>query len=99
MERLVKFEVLGQEYPLFTDAPEGDVQEILLLVKNQLEEVSRGGGSRGLPANKAAILTSLNMASQYVRLKREFGEYRQQVEDYLGRLASRIENAAGDPED
>lgn len=92
MERLVKFEVLGQEYPLYTDAPEEDVSEILKLVKTQLEEVSRGGGARGLPANKAAILTSLNVAGQYVRLKREFGEYRQQVEDYLGHLAQRLEN-------
>ena len=93
MERLVKFEVLGQEFPLYTDAPEEDVQEILQLVKTQLEEVSQGG-SRGLPANKAAILTSLNMASQYVRLKREFSEYRQQVESGLDRLSCRIEEAA-----
>lgn len=90
MERLVKFEVLGQEYPLFTDAPEEDVQEILHLVKTHLEEASRGS-SRGLPANKAAILTSLNMAGQYVRLKREFKEYRQQVEQHLGRLSERVE--------
>ncbi|HET97836.1 MAG TPA: cell division protein ZapA [Desulfurivibrio alkaliphilus] len=93
MERLVKFEVLGQEYPLLTDAPEEDVQEILQLVKTHLEEVSRGN-SRGLPANKAAILTSLNMAGQYVRLKREFKEYRQQVEQHLGRLGERVEQAA-----
>ena len=92
MERLVKFEVLGQEYPLYTDAPEEDVQEVLELVKDQLEAVSKGGGARGLPANKAAILTSLNMASQYVRLKREFGEYRQRVEHSLGELACRIDS-------
>ncbi|TBV80310.1 MAG: cell division protein ZapA [Desulfobulbaceae bacterium] len=90
MERLVKFEVLGQEYQLYTDAPEEDVREILQLVKTQLEEVSRVG-ARGLPANKAAILTSLNMASQYVRLKREFAEYRQTVERSLGCLSSRVE--------
>ncbi|ADH85618.1 cell division protein ZapA [Desulfurivibrio alkaliphilus] len=91
MERLVKFEVLGQEFPLYTDAPEEDVQEILTLVKTQLEEVSQGGSTRGLPANKAAILTSLNMASQYVRLKREFAEYRQQVESSLERLSTRLD--------
>ncbi len=94
MERLVKFEVLGQEYSLSTDAPEGDVREILDLVKAQLEEVSRGS-SRGLPANKAAILTSLNMAGQYVRLKREFAEYRQRVEQSLGRLNEMAEQAGG----
>lgn len=90
MERLVKFEVLGQEYPLYTDAPEEDVEEILELVKTQLEEVSRGGGHI-LPANKAAVLTSLNMASRYVRLRREFWEYRQRVEQGLEQLAQRVE--------
>ena len=38
MERLVKFEVLGQEYPLYTDAPEEDIEEILHLVKMQIRE-------------------------------------------------------------
>jgi cell division protein ZapA (FtsZ GTPase activity inhibitor) len=96
LERLVKFEVLGQEYPLYTDVPEEDVHEILHLVKTQLEEVSQGG-SRVLPANKAAILTSLNMAGQYVRLKREFREYRQRVEISLGRLTTQIEKTAKPP--
>lgn len=94
MERLVKFEVLGQEYPLYTDAPEEDVLEILQLVKSQLEEVSRSGGHI-LPANKAAVLTSLNMAGQYVRLRREFAEYRSQVEQQLERLVRQVENVAG----
>ena len=97
MERLVKFEVLGQEFPLYTDAPEEDVQEILHLVKTQLEEANPGI-SRGLPANKAAILTSLNIAGQYVRLKREYTEYRQQVESSLDSLSERIEETSAYPE-
>ncbi|MDZ7641562.1 MAG: cell division protein ZapA [Desulfurivibrio sp.] len=92
MERLVKFEVLGQEYPLYTDAPEEDVEEILDLVKTQLEEVSRGSGHI-LPANKAAVLTSLNMASRYVRLRREFREYQQRVEESLEQVTRRLEQA------
>jgi cell division protein ZapA len=83
MERVVKFEVLGQEYPLYTDAPEEDVQEILGLVKSQLE----GEGHRSsLPVNKIAILTSINMAGKYVRLKRDFEKYRLHVEEAVDRM-------------
>jgi cell division protein ZapA len=90
VERLVKFDVLGQEYPLYTDVPEEDVQEILRLVRNQLEEA--GKVSRGnLPANKIAILTSLNMASKYVKLKREFSEYQERVDKTIGQLTAKIE--------
>lgn len=90
MERLVKFEVLGQEYPLYTDAPEEDVQEILLLVRTQLEDMEQAS-PHILPANKLAILTSLNIASKYVKIKREFDEYRQRVEEKFSLLTKKIE--------
>lgn len=92
MERLVKFEVLGQEYPLHTDAPEEDVREILHLVKSQLEDNSQPD-MHILPANKLAVLLSLNMAGKYVRLKREFGRYKQQVDNHVDRLAQKIESS------
>ncbi|PLX49514.1 MAG: cell division protein ZapA [Desulfobulbaceae bacterium] len=90
MERVVKFEVLGQEYPLYTDAPEEDVQEILGLVKSQLE----GQGHRSsLPVNKVAILASLNMAGKYVRLKRDFEEYRSKIQESVDRIQYNIDQA------
>ena len=92
MERLVKFEVLGQEYPLYTDAPEEDIEEILHLVKMQIENYSRSSRSI-LPVNKVAVLTSLNMAGKYVRLKRDFEQYKQQMSDLVERLTSVIENS------
>ena len=90
MERLVKFEVLGQEYPLYTDAPEEDIEEILHLVKMQIENLSKSSKSM-LPANKVAVLTSLNMAGKYVRLKRDFEQYEQQMSVLVDRLTSAIE--------
>lgn len=90
MERIVKFEVLGQEYPLYTDAPEEDVEEILKLVKSQIESHGQGGKNY-LPANKLAILTSLNVAGKYVRLKRDYEAYRARVDEYLIKLAEKIE--------
>jgi cell division protein ZapA len=92
MERLVKFEVLGQEYPLYTDAPEEDIEEILHLVKMQIERNSKSSKSL-LPANKVAVLTSLNMAGKYIRLKRDFENYKQQMSELVERLTSVIENS------
>jgi cell division protein ZapA len=92
MERLVKFEVLGQEYPLYTDAPEEDIEEILHLVKMQIENLSKSSKSM-LPANKVAVLTSLNMAGKYVRLKKDFEQYEQQMSVLVDRLTSVIENS------
>ncbi len=92
MERLVKFEVLGQEYPLYTDAPEQDIEEILPLVKMQIESNSKSSKSL-LPANKVAVLTSLNMAGKYVRLKRDFAQSKQQMSELVERLTLVIGNS------
>lgn len=91
MERLVKFEVMGHEYPLYTDAPEDEVREIMHLVKSIIEEQHRSMKST-LPANKVAVLTSLNVAGKYVRMKREFEEYRHHVGESVGKLTSKIES-------
>lgn len=92
LERLVKFEVLGQEYPLYTDAPEEDVEEILHLVKTQIEDHSKTMKNT-LPANKIAVLTSLNMAGKYVRLKRDFEKYKNETDQTLSRLTEMIANS------
>lgn len=92
MERLVKLEVLGQEYPVYTDAPEEDIEEILQLVKMQIESNSKSTKS-ALPANKVAVLTSLNMAGKYVRMKRDFEQYKQKMSEMVERLTSVIENS------
>ena len=88
MERLVKFEVCGQEYTLNTDAPEDEVREILDLVKSQIESQNRS--STLLPA-KLAVLASLNMAGKYVRLKRDFEEFKSEEEEKITAIVDRIE--------
>lgn len=91
MERLVTLEVLGQEYSLYTDAPEEDVEEILHLVKTSLE--TQPHSAARLPVNKVAILTCLNMAGEYVKLKRHFEEYKQKFLKNIDNLTKRIETS------
>lgn len=88
LERLVKFEVLGQEYPLQTDAPEDEVREILDLVKSQLE--THSNTTTLMPA-KLAVLVSLNMAGKYVRLNREFEQYKRDNDEKISLLVDKIE--------
>lgn len=90
MERLVKFEIFGQEYPLHTDAPEDDVREILDLVKSQMERHTKS--SKILPV-KIAVLVSLNMAAKYVRLKRDHERMLLREEKKIGALISQIESS------
>lgn len=84
-------EVLGQEYSLYTDAPEEDVEEILHLVKINLETQSHAAAR--LPANKAAILTCLNIAGDYVKLKRNFEQYKTKFLKNIDTLTKRIETS------
>ena len=90
MERLVKFEVLGQEYSLNTDAPEEDVQEILELVRSQLEQHSKTPNI--LPA-KVAVLVSLNMAGKYVKLKRDYEKLKQKETEKIATIVEQIEGS------
>jgi len=90
--RLVKFEVFGQEFPLYTDAPEEDVLEILELVKSQFEEHVKSSSSGVLPANKVAVLSSLNMAGKYVKLRKDFEAYKKSLDELLDRVNKNIQS-------
>jgi len=59
-------------------------------VKTQLEHVGQAS-QHVLPANKVGILTSLNIASKYVKIKREYEEYKQRVETQINLLSQKIE--------
>lgn len=90
MERLVKFEVCGQEFSLNTDAPEEDVREILDLVKSQIEQHSV---SKNLLPAKLAVLVSLNVAGKYVRLKKEFERYKENEDEKIATLVEQIDRS------
>ena len=90
MERLVRFELLGQEFAFYTGAPEGEVNEILDMVEGLVLENSSSGTTGSIAVGKVAVLASLNMASRYVELKRDFEAYRNETEIRLARLAEQI---------
>jgi cell division protein ZapA (FtsZ GTPase activity inhibitor) len=88
-ERLVKFELLGQEYKFYTAASEEELKSILLLVR-QLVENGSAQVTGTLPVGRVAIMACLNIASQYVKLKQEFDDYRWDSEQRMVRLSEEI---------
>ena len=89
-ERLIKFEVFGQEYTLHTTAPEDEVREILQLVRSQFEKVSPSPAR--MVSDKIAVLTCLNMAGEMVKLKRELNSLKKAADENIVALTKRIES-------
>lgn len=89
-ERLIKFEVFGHEYSLYTAAPEEEVAEILQLVRSQFEKLMPS--SSRLVSDKIAVLTCLNMAGEMVKLRREVERFKRQANENVTALVKRIES-------
>ena len=88
-ERLVRFELLGQEYKFYTASSEEEFRSILSLVR-QLVETGSPQTTGTLPVGKVAILACLNIASRYVKLAQEFEAYKMDSEERIVRLNEEI---------
>jgi cell division protein ZapA len=88
-ERLVRFELLGQEYKFYTASSEEELRSILSLVR-QLIETSSPQTTGTLQVGKVAVLACLNIASRYVKLTQEFEGYKRDSEERIVRLNEEI---------
>ena len=90
MERLVQFTFLGQKYKVYTGTSEEDMEKILALI-HQVEDETLSECGEMLPASKVAVMVSLNIASQYLRLQKEFDQFRTEMETRIGSLNEQID--------
>jgi cell division protein ZapA (FtsZ GTPase activity inhibitor) len=90
LERLVRFELLGQEYSFYTGAPENEVADILDLVQGLVEE-NMSGAPGSISVSKVAVLVSLNIASRYFELKSDFDRYKADTEQRIISLTKQID--------
>lgn len=90
-ERLVKFNLLGQDFAFYTGASEEEMEAILDLVRQLVEDNSNESG-KTIPVAKVAVMACLNLASRYVGLKQDFDDYRLGSEARLGVLCEKIEH-------
>lgn len=88
-ERLVRFELLGQEYKFYTAASEDELRTIFSLVR-QLVEADTPSTTGTLRVGKVAILACLNIASRYVKLMHEFEGYKRDSEERIVKLNEEI---------
>jgi len=89
MERLVRFKLLGHNFSFYTDALDEDVEQIISLVKEEVESNSPQNRST-VPSSKTLILACLQLAARYVELKREFSTYRQQQDKRIDTLIDKV---------
>lgn len=91
-ERLVKFELLGQEFKFYTAASEEEMSEILALIH---EEVASGSdrSHATLSSSKMAVMACLNIASKYIQLKHELAEYKSDTDSRFNRLSEEIRSS------
>jgi cell division protein ZapA len=90
-ERLVRFELLGQEFSFYTAADEKEMAAILSLVREQIEDGTHFPKGT-VPASKIAMMACLKMASKYIQLEKEFSDYRDDSKSRFSRLTRKIED-------
>lgn len=94
-ERLVQFQLLGQAFSVYTGESEEDMESILELVRSSFD-VDPGVPMGALPAAKVAVLGSLTIAADYVKLQREFQEYREASQGRIAQLGANIQRCLSD---
>ncbi|MDO8462297.1 MAG: cell division protein ZapA [Deltaproteobacteria bacterium] len=67
MKRAVEITLLNQKFTVKTDADDGQVQRLTDYVEKKLSEMQ--GGSKTTPLLGVALLTCLNIAEEYFKLK------------------------------
>ena len=95
MERLVRFDLFGQEFSFYTDASEDEVEQVVNLVRCELDEGGQGIRT-SLPSSKMLVLTCLKIAARYVQLLKEHEEYRTRQGRSIDRLIDRVSSTMDD---
>jgi cell division protein ZapA len=89
-ERLVRFCLFGQEFTFYSDAPEDEVKEVVTMLRSELEGAD-GKYRSTVPSSKLLVLGCLRIAARYVKLKKEYADYRNRqgrsIDDLIGKMA------------
>ncbi|MBV5317563.1 MAG: cell division protein ZapA [Desulfobulbaceae bacterium] len=88
-DRLVRFNLFGQEYTFYSDAPEDEVESAIALLRHELEGNEKMSRS-SVPSNKVLVLGCLRMAAKYTQLNREYKEFRQEQERSVAHLIDKV---------
>lgn len=89
-DRLVRFALFGQEFTFYSDAPEADVEEVVEVLRSELEG-TEGEYVSTVPSSKLLVLGCLRIAARYIKVNREFNAYRnrqgQSIDDLIDKMS------------
>jgi len=88
-DRLVRFQLFGQEYTFYSDAPEEEVESVIALLRQELEAHEKVSRST-VPSSKMLILGCLRMAAKYTQLNREYNDFRQEQARTVAQLIAKV---------
>lgn len=88
-DRLVRFQLFGQEYTFYSDAPEEEVESVIALLRQELEASEKVSRS-AVPSSKMLILGCLRMAAKYTQLNRECNDLRLERERRVAQLIAKV---------
>ena len=92
MDRLVRFELFGQEFSFYTDASEEDVELIIKMVRSELGGEEPGKRSP-LPSNKMLVLGCLKIAARVIQLEKEFSTFQARQDKSIDRLINKVSSS------
>lgn len=93
MDRLIKIELLGQQYTLRTDAAEDKVRAAVELVEAKLGEYQEA--TRSNIKLNVAILAALDIANEYLQLKDSCDKLQLELEARSQEMIRAIEAEVG----
>lgn len=88
MKRSLNVEILGQSFTISSDADEGYVLRVAGYVNDKMQELSRA--SKPAAKSNVAMLTALNIADEYHRLKEAHEAMLKRINQLSKQLSSKI---------
>jgi cell division protein ZapA len=92
MKRMVDVKILGQTFTVASQEREEHLRRVAEMVDGKMREISRAGGANGISTLDVAILTALNIASEYQKLKDDTEELRKAIDGLSSRVQIWLED-------
>ena len=75
----VNVEIFGDTYPFRTDGDPGELKKLAAFVDQHMQLASKR--TRSLDTRKIAVLSALELADEYFKLKKDYDELVEMLED------------------
>lgn len=74
-ERQINLALFGQEFSLYSDAPDEEVEQTLVLLRAELEQTGLSLNGAAVPSSTMLVLGGLRLAARCVSLEKELGAF------------------------